>query len=228
MVDPQPARMAHVGADEVYEWRIGVAAQCFGIEGRKPPVLPGGIVQVGRRADMGRGDHDLRACPAFRSRHIGADGKVAVKPDGHALRRSRVGGGRKLFVGNPLGPGKKVDTAAVLFGEPCHRRCIGPPIVRRPAPPVGIAGLFGKMLAEGLEAAELLERGALRAPEGFESLSPIGSGRVMEPIEEVCEDCELEGRNLVVVHHFRLAETCNFRGRYVAFAPFGKGGRIDV
>ena len=53
MVDPQAPGMAHVGPHQIDEAGIGFVPQRQQVEGRQAPVLTGGIVQVGRRSDIG-------------------------------------------------------------------------------------------------------------------------------------------------------------------------------
>ena len=140
MVDPQNPGMPHIGAQTGDERREALPAQHQRIDRRQPPILPGAVQRVGRRADRGGGRHQLLIGPGFGAVGVGADREVAIEPD---RQPGGAPGGRRsaeLAVGFPLQELEELDPVAMSGGEigdlgrsrVAHRR--RPIAPREPAP----------------------------------------------------------------------------------------------
>ena len=84
MIDPEPARVAHVGPDQLDKTLVALGPQRVRMEWRQPPILSGRIVDVGRRSHLCPATTARGIDPGFGARLIGADGQIPVKADSHA------------------------------------------------------------------------------------------------------------------------------------------------
>ena len=141
VVEPQCARMTHVGAQRVDEGLVARLPQALRAPGRQPPVLPAGGERIGR----GAGVHAQRVHPmldpGLGAAAVDAHGEVAIQPDAHAARARIALARLELQFRQPLQPEAELHLRRVFAPERPHRVAFRVAVFRgpgRPAPYIGV------------------------------------------------------------------------------------------
>ena len=94
MIEPDGAGVAHRGAQHLPERLELPRLQGNRIERRQAPILPGGVVEVGRRSDREPGHDGILIAPGIEAVRLHPDRDVEIKPDrqGQILRALAAGG----------------------------------------------------------------------------------------------------------------------------------------
>ena len=121
VIDPQPASMAHIGAEELDETMVALFPQCARVKRRQSPVLAGRIVNIGWRADLSSRYYGSCIGPGLRARTVGAHCEIAIQAHSHAQVLRLRGCGAELLVRHPLEPSEEIDTIPV-FRREAHDR----------------------------------------------------------------------------------------------------------
>ena len=169
MVDPQPSRVAQLGANGLDERPISDLAQPMRDERRQRPVLAGRVEPIRRRADRRAEGELLLPVPRVEAAGIDADGHVGDAP--------QVGRGRReLEVEAPLHPGVEGDAVRRLGRHLLRRRSIGLVEHRRPRLPARPMTL-GEHAEEGPSLQGRDPRAARQASNAARSNAPCAHVR---------------------------------------------------
>ena len=81
VIEPYRSGKTHRGAYHLAERRKVARFQSAGIESREPPVLPGRVELIGRRADRQRARDSVLLVPGIESAGLHANGDIEIKSD---------------------------------------------------------------------------------------------------------------------------------------------------
>ena len=120
--------MGEGGADGLDERSVTHLAQPPWVEGRQPPVLPGGVELVGWRAHPHPLRHHVLPHPGVGAGRVEAHGEVVDQR--RSLRRRR-----QLLVEQPLEPRVEADAVVVFVGKASDGSVVGMAVPMRPLGP---------------------------------------------------------------------------------------------
>ena len=162
MIEPDGAGVAHRGAQHLPERLELPRLQGNRIEGRQTPILPGGVVEVGRRSYREPGHDGILIAPGIEAVRLHPDRDVEIKPDRQSQVLRALPAGGELLIGHPLHELEIADGLAIAVAQLRQRRLGRISPLRRPLRP-GRA----EPPAQEFEAGKPRQDGPAFAPESF-------------------------------------------------------------
>ena len=211
MIDAQDAVKPHIFTQKADELLIARVLQHHRIERRQIPVLPRRAEWIGRRTD--RHIHAVIGAvkPSVRAAACYADRQIAVNPQLHAARRSRLVHFAQLLRAKPLQPHIKTDFAAMTLCKSLNCLTMRIMKLRRPRQPTHFTGAV-VILIQRLKQTEafqspaaFFDKGVKCRPLLFGGFASVVFKRVKRPLQSIA----LERPNRRISDGFRNPQRRN-------------------
>ena len=211
MIDAQDAVKPHIFTQKADELLIARVLQHHRIERRQIPVLPRRAEWIGRRTD--RHIHAVIGAvkPSVRAAACYADRQIAVNPQLHAARRSRLVHFAQLLRAKPLQPHIKTDFAAMALCKSLNCLTMRIMKLRRPRQPTHFTGAV-VILIQRLKQTEafqspaaFFDKGVKCRPLLFGGFASVVFKRVKRPLQSIA----LERPNRRISDGFRNPQRRN-------------------